>query len=86
MPERLAASAVSHQVGFGRKSFEVLYGTQQEESAVLPKQMKLKLSEFLPITISGRSESTAKEVRKGKGWRGKGFMAESWKLALKGPY
>lgn len=28
---------VSHQVGFGRKSFEVLFGTKQEESGVFLK-------------------------------------------------
>ena len=39
-PEDLAAAQYltqSHQVAFGRKSFEELYGTKQEESAVLPK-------------------------------------------------
>lgn len=39
---------------------------RNKRRGVLPKQMKLKLSEFLPITICGRSESKAKGNRNRK--------------------
>lgn len=60
---------VSHQVGFGRKSFELLYGTGKKKkgkSAVVPEQIKRKPSEFLPITISGGSVHIVKDARKRK--------------------
>lgn len=55
---------VSQQVGFSRKSFELLYGTGEKgRSTVVPEQMNLKPSEFIPITISGRN---VKDNNKGK--------------------